>query len=781
VQITKKSTITRRKFIRTIGKSAAAIGLSSPAISSVSKGLNASSRPNLLIIQTDQQSRWAVSAYPRLPGDQVVVITPHSDSIGQNGARLDNFFVNIAVCTPSRASLLTGRYAEFTGAYSNDKPLKDNEITIAEALKDQGYVTGYCGKWHLSGGKYLSWGNPDWTPGFKTHGFDDADYLLECGHFKKIVEDPTGRRAPQTSNEIGDEKTYPTDFFTMKAVEFIRKSRTQPFCFMVSILDPHDTYPREIDSLYYETREPYASQYKPGDMIVPPTIGRRNKNLNRERRAIYCGMVKLIDDSVGKIINALKETGQYDNTIIIFTSDHGDYMGEHGLYFKQKMYETVYRVPFLIQWPARISPGQVITNLISNIDVHPTLMALMGFTPNARIHGEDFSHLLLNQRGNWTDEVYQNNASQDHAGISTPKWHLCVSQDGHTDDGVPGAGLFDRINDPWEQTNLFDDPNYRQIRDLLISRVVLHHVEFNTIEKAWLQSQYGGGLLGVQYVFSEQGWYMVSIPVVPQDNSVADLFPTALNSTAYSWNPATKSYDEFSYIEPGKGYWLAVTGPTTANIFGIPLNKFSVHFTSAGWYMTGSVRNTSDFADPDDDPDGMVLTPAYTWNTNFGKYVTASSLKEKNSYWVAVLGECNLTIENTVNSTRSASLAKNDPQRFYDEYGAEPPTPPDMDWKQGRFRETPREHALKQNFPNPFNHNTVIEYWLPERSHTEIHVYDLKGQSIRTLVNSSRSAGRHRIEWDGRNNAGQLVSSGQYLIRIVADDFEYVRKATLLK
>jgi arylsulfatase A-like enzyme len=412
------------------------------------------------------------------------VETPNIDSLGIQGARLDNFFVNSAMCTPSRGCLMTGRYPDFTNTWANDRPLSLDETTLAQALRDAGYETGYVGKWHLSGEANPGWGNPAWEePDLNTYGFADATYLWNNGHFKTIIEDPTGVNSPSISGQIGNATNYPTDFIGRKAVDFITRPRSTPFFLMVSFTDPHPAY---------RVRDPYAEQYDPAAMFLPPTLGGADPQTCRETRAQYCGMVKNIDDRVGEILAALYQAGQYENTIVIFTTDHGDYMGEHGFYDKDRMYEAVYRVPFLIQWPGRIAAGAVVPNLVSTVDVHPTLMSMMGLAANPAIQGKDAAHVLLNTPGSWEDVAFECQPSRYFAGLFTPEWHLFVAREGETLQGVPPYALYDRANDPWEIVNLFYHSYYQSMRDGLITRLVAHHLEIGSAESAWLAAQYGG-------------------------------------------------------------------------------------------------------------------------------------------------------------------------------------------------------------------------------------------------------------------------------------------------
>ena len=283
------------------------------------------------------------------------------------------------------------------------------------------------------------------------------------------------------------------------------------------------------------------------------------------------------------------------------------------------------------------------------------------------------------------------------------------------------------------------------------------------------------------YNFSQQAWYMLSISVIPQDSTVANLFPTALNETAYHWNSSTKTYDAVTKMEPQKGYWIAISEASGSTVSGVPVNSYTKHFSSAGWAMIGTVLDSVSFVNPNDSPDGMVLTPAYTWDGNIGNYSSADTLKAKTGYWIAVLGACDLTLDNVGSVSKTTTIAKTRQNQFFAQHGNTPPKPPNMNWGTGEIIRIPDVFALKQNYPNPFNPTTTIGFDLPEDCHVEVVIYNIMGQKMVTLSDRNYTAGSYEVLWDGRNDVGQIVSSGIHLCRIQAGRFHAVKKLVLVR
>ena len=472
--------MSRRDFIK-IGAAATA-GLRMFGIKEAAADAPFEDQPNLLIIHTDQQSCWTISRY-----GGTLVDTPNIDRIGKEGATFNNFFTNSAVCTPSRGCFITGRYPHAHGAYRNNIELNRDEVTLALALQRNGYETGYAGKWHLDGEP-----KPGWMVPSRSMGFEDCRYMFNRGHWKKITEDSNGIAKESQYKVIGDEKTYTTDWLADKTIDFIKRSRKKPFFFMVSIPDPHTPF---------TVRSPYDTMFKTEDMPIPSTFSQKNlprwakairrngpyalkkpkrEEVLRRNKAGYCGEVKCIDDNVGRILNCLDEQGILDNTIVVFTTDHGEYMGEHGMQAKNHLYETAYRIPLLVRWSKKIAKETVIDNIASTVDFKPTMLRLMGFEPTGTEQGYDASALLQGKKTNWQDISFIHHSSLKQAGIFTPQYELAYVKD---NDHI----LFDRVNDPDQVNNLFNDPKYKEIIEELAEQIVKHHIEVESPAASWLK------------------------------------------------------------------------------------------------------------------------------------------------------------------------------------------------------------------------------------------------------------------------------------------------------
>jgi len=433
---------------------------------------------NLLILHTDQQSQWTVGAYgmDELRGP---LTTPNLDALAEDGILFTNFFTNSGVCSPSRALMMTGCYATRNGVYSNNMVMSDIP-TLATQLNDAGYTTGYAGKWHLSGTA-----KPGWEP--DGYGWTDNRYMFNRGHYKKITDLDGENPKAYPYKVIGDEKSFTTDWLTNKTLEFIRAKQNERFAYMVSYPDPHQPW---------EVREPYNSMYAPSDMSIPESFSQRidpqtgwhadivktHKNLSQAKlqriKSMYSGSVNLLDYNMGRIIDELKELDLYDKTLIVFTTDHGEYMGEHGMLYKNNFYETAYRLPFIL----RIPDGEkeiVNDHIFSMVDFMPGILNLLGIEPNEEVQGQDFSSLLTEESTEWTEEAHVHHATHKGAGIFTPDYYLLLHRSGE-------HLLFNRVSDPYELYNLYGDPDFQSIVKEMTERIMEHHKLYDTPEWKWL-------------------------------------------------------------------------------------------------------------------------------------------------------------------------------------------------------------------------------------------------------------------------------------------------------
>ena len=438
----------------------------------------------MLVIQTDQQSAWTLGAY-----GGTIIPTPHIDGLGKQGVVLENFLTNSAVCTPSRGCLVSGLYPHVNGSIKNNDPLKPGTATFASVLKAAGYRTGYAGKWHLAGRP-----KPGWMGEDQSFGFSDCRYMFNRGHWKTILDQQEGHPKVLPYGEVGDEKTFTTDWLTGKTEEFLALSKDddRPFLWMVALPDPHPPL---------TVRAPYAGRFKAKDMPLPSTLFEENKprwarrgplekqkqkrnkkgveRWLRQRKAKYCDMIPSIDDAVGRLLAAVEATGRAEDTIVIFTTDHGEYMGEHGLMNKNQIYDAAYRIPFIVRWPGGLPAGRREKGLVAQVDVMPTILGLCGAEIPAAVQGRDASKLLRGGDDRWANEVWQHHSSTTRAGIFTDRYQLSL---------INGSDhvLFDRVEDPEQKRNLYADPERKSVVDELTARVVAHHKATKSPATEWL-------------------------------------------------------------------------------------------------------------------------------------------------------------------------------------------------------------------------------------------------------------------------------------------------------
>jgi arylsulfatase A-like enzyme len=424
------------------------------------------------VLHTDEHNFRTLGCYRRLlPPDQAfvwgreaVVSTPHLDWLAREGATVERFYAASPVCTPSRASLVSGREPQNTGAIRNNLPMSDEIVTFAEVLRREGYATGYAGKWHLDGEA-----KPGWAPERK-FGFDDNRYLFNRGHWKQLEETASDPRVKARSHdgkptyavEGADAQSFTTDFLADRTVEFIRRHARQPFCFMVSFPDPHgpntvrSPYDTMFDGLRFE--QPRTARESGKDL---PSWGRTPPDrFNQRQMSRYFGMVKCIDDNVGKIVNALRSAGRLTDTIVVFTADHGDMCGEHGRHNKGIPLDGSVRIPFVIRAAGIIPPNTVVRAVLSTTDFKPTILALMGFPGDGRDDGRDASDLFRTGQTplGWKDIAFSRigTGRSGWIGAFTSRYKLVVSP---ADDPC----LFDLQTDPDELNNVFRVPSYRAV------------------------------------------------------------------------------------------------------------------------------------------------------------------------------------------------------------------------------------------------------------------------------------------------------------------------------
>ena len=447
--------------------------------------MSEAARPNLLFIMSDDHAAHAISAY----GSRINQ-TPHLDRIAGNGMRFDSAFCTNSICTPSRAAILTGTYNHVNGATTLDTPLDNSLWTFPKALQEAGYVTGIIGKWHLGHG-----------PGADPAGFDVWRILPGQGHYDNpVMLEPGGR--------IVERSGYVTDLITDDCIEFIHEHRDRPFALFCHHKAPHRTWipaPRHF-TLYDDTEIPEPETFwddhegraeviKAVKMhmldldpitdlkaLVPEGLTRDEEIEWRYQRYIkdYLRVVAAMDEGIGRLLDTLDEAGLAETTIVVYTSDQGFFLGDHGWFDKRLMYEESLAMPLLIQYPARIAPGTTCDDMVVNVDFAPTLLDLMGVAVPEHVQGRSFAPLLDGDRpGDWPESMYYRywmhrdgaHNTPAHYGVRTRTHKLiCYYNDPLGQEGAQGPAdpieweLYDLVADPLELTNVIDDPAYAEVR-----------------------------------------------------------------------------------------------------------------------------------------------------------------------------------------------------------------------------------------------------------------------------------------------------------------------------
>jgi arylsulfatase A-like enzyme len=410
--------------------------------------LAAADRPNVLVILPDQLRAQALGCMGNPD-----VRTPHIDRLAAEGALFRQTFANTPVCCPARATLLTGKYPHRHGLVANDLRLRESQPTLAKLLKAQGYRTGFIGKWHLDGGKR----DPGFVPpGPRRQGFDFWA-ACECRH---THFQPVWFR--DTPEPVRGGKFEP-EALTDVALEFLRENQKRPFFLVVSMGPPHDPYgaPEKYMRLYDPQKLTMRRNWRPG-----------LRQAGREQIAAYYAAITAIDDQVGRLMQALKDFGLEKDTIVLFSSDHGDMLGSQGRRLKRKPWEESIRVPGVLRYPAKVRPGRRVDALWSHVDFAPTLLGLCGVKPPADMQGADLSGVALGRTDQGPDSVFfqifvpfaGDGTPHPWRGVRTRRYMYARTEN------APWV-LYDLERDPDELHNLAEDPASAGLRKELEARL----------------------------------------------------------------------------------------------------------------------------------------------------------------------------------------------------------------------------------------------------------------------------------------------------------------------
>lgn len=459
----------------------------------------AQQKPNIVIIISDDHAYQTIGAY-----GPTVAHTPNIDRIAAEGTVFNRGYVTNSICGPARAVLLTGKYSHKNGFRDNETSNFDHsQQTFVKELGKNGYKTSWIGKIHL---------------GHKLEGFTDYDILVGQGHyFNPDFISPEGRRR---------EEGYVSDLVTEKAFNWITEHKDDPFCIVIGHKATHRTWMPDIQdfgkydsvdfkipaTFYddYATREAAAQQemsiskdMQMGyDLKMFPTIEAmrkegnfarmtdkqfeayanyyrpiyeelKSKNLSgkdlaewKYRRYMidYLNTAESMDRNIGRVLDYLKANNLEDNTLVVYLSDQGFYMGEHGWFDKRWMYEESFRTPLVAKMPGVIKPNSKIDNLVSNVDLAPTFLELAGVAIPADFQGTSLVPLLKGNKKDIRNNVYYHyyengeHAVSPHFGISDGRYKLIRYYK-----RVDGWEFFDMKNDKDEMVNQYNNPKYKKI------------------------------------------------------------------------------------------------------------------------------------------------------------------------------------------------------------------------------------------------------------------------------------------------------------------------------
>ena len=438
-------------------------GMLLPALLLMSAGLLAAEgekRPNILFIMADDHAAHAISSY-----GSTINQTPQLDRLALQGMRFDRMFAVNSICTPSRATVLTGKYSHINGVPVFNR-FDGSQPTVAKYLQAAGYYTGIIGKWHLES---------DPT------GFDKWTILPGQGdYFNPTFLEAGGKRVI---------KGYVTDITTDLSIDFLKnRPQDKPFFLMCHHKAPHRNWQPDAKhkamfagkvipepptlrddgvgrtDAIRECKQKVLENLSPNDTKGAPPAGMSGDELLKWKyqryMQDYLACVQSVDDNVGRLLDYLDEAGLAANTLIIYTSDQGFFLGDHGLYDKRFMYEESIRMPFLVRWPGVIKPGSVQAAMGINPDFAPTFLEAAGLPVPADMQGRSLMPLFKGKvpadwRGSWYYRYYHDPGDHNtraHYGVRTTTHKLIYFWK------KDQWEMYDLVADPGEMHNLYSDP-----------------------------------------------------------------------------------------------------------------------------------------------------------------------------------------------------------------------------------------------------------------------------------------------------------------------------------
>lgn len=403
-------------------------------------------KPNFIFLIADDH-RWdAMGAVQKEHGDKARYPwfeTPNMDRLAAEGVRFRNAFITHSICSPGRAGFLTGQYTHVNGVMDNNTPFPEDSITHATLLRDAGYQTAYFGKWHM--------GKQKERPGFQyAASFVDQGIYQDCPVLINGVKTPT--------------KGWIDDVSTDFAIDWLKQNGTKPFSIVLGFKSPHnkrggDNLPERLRGLYEgkTTRKTpncdiAAVYHKP---LTEADKGRERGLSANSVHLDYLRHIKGIDDNVGRLLDALDELKLADDTVVVYTSDNGYFLGERGLGDKRALYEEGLRIPFIVRYPRLFQKGKLVDEMVINQDLAPTFLDLAGLPAHPGMHGVSFKDLARgNKPADWRTSflAYYRKELGD-----TPTCHGIRTEDAKLivyPQNPEWTEVYDLKNDPYELNRL---------------------------------------------------------------------------------------------------------------------------------------------------------------------------------------------------------------------------------------------------------------------------------------------------------------------------------------
>ncbi len=411
------------------------------------------SKPNLLFIFSDQHRACSMPGEPFNDAE-----APNLARLAREGLTAQNCISNYPVCSPYRGILLSGRWPYQTGIVDNALPLLVSETSLGETFRRNGYRTGYVGKWHLDarGTEGRAWR----PPGSTRHGFEEwhAWYNTNPHFDRSHTFDLMTRQRLQP-------KGYNATLMTDTVLDFIERRRDDPWMLTVAWNPPHPPFqdaPRDLMERY----ESGSLHLRPNaaEKVGRSAYGPRNWPV-RDNLQGYNAHITAIDREIGRILDKLDKSGQADNTIVVYTSDHGEMMGSQGRTGKRLPYDESCKVPFLVRYPGKAPTGASTPELLSTIDLYPTMCGLAGLEIPAHCEGQDLSPILRGANIAGPEHAFLMHIDKDNGsggrnhpapifrGLRTKQYTYALGEIGRW-------CLYDNLNDPYQQRNLVTESSH---------------------------------------------------------------------------------------------------------------------------------------------------------------------------------------------------------------------------------------------------------------------------------------------------------------------------------